>query len=219
MIDLYEKGAAKFDWWQDWRGQCVAIVAAGPSANKVGVELLQNRIHVVVINESYRLCPWADVLYGCDDTWWHLRREKLKDFKGLKLSYKTSEAGINCVSLAKDKGGNFKYAMQYDEPGVLGSGGNSGFQTLNLVTQFGATGVALVGFDYSDQGGVHWHGVHQHPLRNPDNSRFFEWRKWMTQAAPDLKKKGIDVVNCSAVSTIQCFPKLTIEQTLRRWGL
>lgn len=219
MINLQEKGAAKYSWWQDWRGECVAIVAGGPSANKVGVDLLRDRIHVVVINESYRLCPWAEILYACDDVWWHTRREKLKDFKGIRLAYNVKEAGIHCVAIAKDKASNLRHAMLYEEPGVIGAGGNSGFQALNLVTQFGATGVALIGFDYSEQGGVHWHGAYQPPLRNPDNGRFHEWRRHMTTAAPLLKRNGVDVVNCSLQSTIECFPKMTIEQMLKRWTL
>lgn len=219
MLDLWERGSARFKWWQDWRGQCVAVVAAGPSANKVGVETLQDRIHVVAINESYRLCPWAEVLYGCDDVWWHIRREKVRGFEGVRLGHGVKEKGIHDVVVARDKAKNLIHKMLYDEPGVVGAGGNSGYQVLNLVTQFGATGVALVGFDFSEHGGVHWHGAHPAPLRNPDNGRFHEWRRHMTAAAPVLKKMGVDVVNCSKTSTIECFPKMTIEQMLRRWSL
>ena len=87
MIDLYEQGKAKFDWWQDWRDECVAIVGAGPSAKTVGVEKLKNRIHVIAINESYQLCPWADILYSCDAEWWHLREQKIKEFAGMKMTF------------------------------------------------------------------------------------------------------------------------------------
>jgi hypothetical protein len=56
-------------------------------------------------------------------------------------------------------------------------------------------------------------------LRNPDIGRFLEWRKDLDRNAPKLSAHGIDVVNCSSVSALTAFPKLTIEQTLERWGL
>jgi hypothetical protein len=29
MIDLYDKGKAKFDWWQDWRGNALPLLLRG----------------------------------------------------------------------------------------------------------------------------------------------------------------------------------------------
>jgi hypothetical protein len=70
------------------------------------------------------------------------------------------------------------------------------------------------------QGGdLHWHGNHPSPLRNPDIGRFLEWRKHLDEKAGKLSAHGIDVVNCSSISALTAFPKLTIEQTLERWGL
>lgn len=222
MIDLYDKGVAKYPWWPDWRGECVAIVACGPSADKVGVEKLKDRMHVVVINESYRLCPWAEMLYTCDDTWYHVNRDKLNKFNGIKISYLTKEKGVENITIVKEKDPktvSFKHHMLFEEPGFVGSGGNSGYQAINLVAQFGATGIALVGYDFNQAGGIHWHGDHKMPLKNPDNVRFIEWKRLLGFAAPVLKAKGIDVVNCSMNSSIDSFPKMTINQTLERWSL
>jgi hypothetical protein len=226
MIDLYERGKSKFDWWQDWRGECVAIVAGGPSANKVGVEKLQDRMHVVVINESYRLCPWAEILYSCDGKWWNVHQISVAKFKGLKLAWdihpNVTHLGIKKIQIAQVKQHNelvYRYDLLLDEPGVVGSGGNSGFQVLNLVAQFGATGVALIGFDMSDAGGIHWHGKHHTELLNPDPVRFGEWIRWLDKAAPKLKRSGVDVVNCSMVSKLNCFPKVSVDKMLERWSL
>ena len=143
MIDLYEQGKAKFDWWQDWRHECVAIVAAGPSAKTVGVEKLKNRIHVIAINESYQLCPWADILYSCDAEWWHLREQKIKDFRGMKVTFAHPRQPCRLKGLCNftipEVHNTWVNEFLFDKPGVIGSGGNSGFQTINISAQFGAT--------------------------------------------------------------------------------
>src|SRR4029077_474775 len=169
---------------------CVAIVAAGPSAKTAGVEALQNRIHVIAINESHRLCPWADILYCCDPDWWKLRAGEVQKFPGIKLmldnppqSNLVAEVAKLKIAKKKQPGDVWINDFLFDQAGVIGSGGNSGFQMVNLAAQFGATGIALVGFDMSLIGGVHWHGNHPYPLRNPDYNRFAEWREYLDAGA------------------------------------
>jgi hypothetical protein len=50
-----------------------------------GVDLAKGRAKVIAINNSWRLAPWADALYGCDYTWWHANRG-VPEFAGLKIS-------------------------------------------------------------------------------------------------------------------------------------
>lgn len=231
MIDLHERGKSEFKWWPDWRGECVAIIASGPSAKKVDLNKLRDRIHVIVINESHRLCPWADVLYSCDAEWWSLRRNEVEGFSGLKITNgprndswdgmnptKLGIPGLQMVHIAK-RNGLWVNDFLFDRPGEIGSGGNSGFQTINLSAQFGATGIGLVAFDMHTNGGTHWHGEHPPPLRNPDRSRMYQWRQDLEARAFKLKEKKIDVVNCGLDSSLKCFPKMTIDQMLERWGL
>lgn len=91
---------------------------------------------------------------------------------------------------------------------MVGSGGNSGFQALNLAVQFGARRILLVGFDMNDRGGVHWYGRNSWPMaNNPDHNNFRRWIAAFEGAAPLLKSMGIEVVNLSPHSAIQCFPK------------
>ena len=193
MIDLYEKGKAKFDWWQDWRDECVAIVGGGPSAKTSGVEKLKNRIHVIAVNESYQLCPWAEVLYSCDGAWWQLRHSKINGFAGLKLCFDAPRGDppqkINKIVVAKHGDDKYVNDFLFSDPGVVGSGGHSGFQMINLSAQFGATGIMLVGFDMDSGSGIHWHGQHPVPLRNPDDLRLKEWRKVLDANAPRLQTK------------------------------
>lgn len=208
------------DWFPDWNGECVAIIASGPSVVQADVDMLKDRIHVVAVNTSYELCRWADVLYACDHTWWDVKRGA-KDFPGLKISQDeraiANYPDIKKISLRKDRH-NVSNEMWFERYGEVGGGGNSGFQVLNLVAQMGATGIALLGFDMKViNGKIHFYG--RHPHNNPDEFAFVRWTKWMTLAAPKLSERGIEVINCSAQSSLQCFKRMTVLEMLGRFGL
>lgn len=196
-----------------WDGECVAIVASGESAKAVGVEALRDRIHVIAINNSIELCPWADMIYACDVNWWRLHRGA-PDFKGLKVTQDKIAKTMYSDLIRIDVPANADDIKT--EIGTVGAGGNSGFQALNLAVQLGATGIALVGIDCI---GDHWHGRHLPPCTNPSESNFIRWRKAFDGAQQKLIAMGVDVVNCSPISTIKAYPKMTIEQMLRRWSL
>jgi len=216
MAPLCMNGAA-LPWWQDWRGECVAIIAGGPSVKGAPLELLRDRIHVIAINESYRLAPWADVLYSCDYNWWNLHKGA-RDFAGLRLSHDLracNEFKLHRVMI-EQVGSN---DILMEKPGYVGAGGNSGFQALNLAVQFGATAVMLIGVDCSLEHGQHWHGRHPMPLSNPASSNVERWRKAFDGVADRLSGLGVDLVNCSAISTLTRYPKMTIPEALERWQL
>jgi hypothetical protein len=213
-----ELGPATFDWWQDWRGECVAIVASGPSAKKAGVELLRERIHVIAIKENVDLCPWADVVYGCDAPWW-VSRKGLHKFAGLRLAYdKTLPKhfpGIRTIDIKISTD-----AILTDQPGLVGSGGNSGFQALNVAVQFGVNGVILVGFDMDGKSGLHWYGPNKWAgTSNPSETNFARWKKAFEGAAQGLRDRGVAVINASSLSALKCFERKTIADALSDWGL
>lgn len=212
-----ELGPSRFKWWQDWRGECAAIVASGPSMKQVDVGQLRDRIHVIAIKENVNVCPWADVVYGCDAAWW-IWRKGLPEFRGVKIAHGV-QATTRFPDLAKVKIEHVDRLLT-DDPAVIGSGGNSGFQALNLAVQFGATSIILVGFDMHAKGGQHWYGRNIGPgMNNPQESNFQRWLKAFNTIAPECRQRKIDVINASPHSAINCFPHKRLEQVLGEWGL
>ena len=172
---------------------------------------------VIAIKENVDLCPWADVVYGCDLAWWQFRRG-LPDFKGLKISWaSTGYNGVRTVKIPPGEGKTYSNRLQF-EPGVVGAGGNSGFQALNLALQWGARRIILIGFDMTDRSGVHWYGRNKWPMaNNPNESNFRKWIAAFEGAVPVINKLGADVVNVSPNSDLQAFRKSTLEQVLNEW--
>lgn len=105
-----------------------------------------------------------------------------------------------------------------DEIGTVGSGGNSGFQALNLAVQFGAKRILLIGFDMTDRNGLHWYGRNTwNGANNPTESSFRRWVVTFANAAPVLADLGVEVVNTSQLSFLRCFPRRSIEDMLQEW--
>lgn len=101
------------------------------------------------------------------------------------------------------------------EPGLIYYNSNSGAQALNLVVLWGARRILLIGFDGGPlHGKDHFFGKHPKPLR--DNSPYGTFRRNFTLMAPDLRKRGIEVINTSADSLIDAFPKVKLEEAVRR---
>lgn len=213
-----ELGRMKFDWWPDWSGKPVAIIACGPSAKDAEIELLRGKMFVLAIKQSVDLCPWADAVYGCDAPWW-LHRNGLPEFKGLKLAWE-ARACEKFRDLKKveipDK---LRDELLLDEPLKVGAGGNSGFQALNIAVQFGARRIVLIGFDMQDRSGQHWYGRNNWPeANNPDESNFRRWRAAFDQASAQLVQRGVEVVNASSISAMKCFSKRSLAEIVRDWA-
>lgn len=196
------------DWFPDWTGRRVVIVASGPSAVEQPIDLARGHAKVIAVNNSWRLAPWADVLYASDAAWW---RVNSPDFAGLRVSRKDVD-GVLRVSL-RGQPKAYHNDLIFDEPGVIGAGGCSGFQALNLAIQFGARDIALVGFDARVDQGVHWHGRHER-TSNPTEATAAIWRDNLDRQAVALRERGIRVVNCSPVSALTAYEKMGLEEWL-----
>ncbi len=208
------------EWFPRWAGRVVVIIASGPSAADADIEAARKAAEDqggtlpvwVTINASYRLAPWSDVLYAADGLFW-ANDEGARAFPGLKITQSLKDAdrfGLKCVKVAASR-----RSMAFDRFGEIGSGGNSGFQAVNLAAQAGASRIVLVGFDYSLARGVHWHGPHPPGMNNPSGVNCARWRADLDAAAPLLQSLGIEVLNASPYSTLTAFEKRPLRECLR----
>jgi hypothetical protein len=92
-------------------------------------------------------------------------------------------------------------------------GGNGGYQTINLVYLFGAVKIILFGFDMQLTGKKsHWHGDHPGDLNRDLPVKTFQ--KNFPALAQDLKAEGVEVINATRETALECFPRMGIEEAL-----
>jgi hypothetical protein len=206
-------------WHPDWRGQDCAIIASGPSLTKADVLAVRGRARVIAVKRNADLAPWADCVYGCDTAWWR-NSAGLPWYQGLKvcgtargISDRFPDIRLVTVIGHVDE-------LLFDEPGTIGSGGNSGFQALNLAAQWGAARILLLGFDAAGAGTqVHWYGRNNGMGQsNPDELNFRRWRQAFARAAEELGRRGVEVVNASTRSSLSFFPARPVPVTLDQWA-
>lgn len=213
MNRAFEEGKRRYSWWPDWEGESAVIVASGKSTKNAPLHLVKDRIHVLAVKANIDLVPDAEVCYGCDEMWWKMRNG-LPEYKGVKLAYASTLQPLykDIRKVEVDP----RDLILVDEPLRIGSGGNSGFQAINLAVQFGAKDILLVGYDIK---GDHWYGRNKPPMNNPAQSNFDRWLKGFESAAPGLQRMGVTIVNTSNDTAIKCFAKAGLEESMRLWGL
>jgi hypothetical protein len=188
----------------------MVVVATGPSLTVDDINACRGRMPVVVVNDAYRLAPWADVLYACDRKWWGWQGayhdSAIKSFRGHMFSLEPTRI-VNVTSL-KNTG---REGLELD-PSGLRTGRNSGYQAINLSVHLGARRIVLLGFDMSPGAGGKSHYFGEHPDdRKPPLTMF---RKHFRTIAQPLKDVGVEVINCSRRSALTAFPKLCLKSML-----
>ena len=115
-----------------------------------------------------------------------------------------------------------RYIESIDEPGLsslrarIHQGANSGYQAINLAVHFGAKRIILLGYDMkSGPGGeLHHHPDHPTGMNNPDAGNYARWIKNFATMEPDLNRAGVEVINCTPGSALECFPRAHLEDVL-----
>lgn len=207
-------------WFPNWSRDIVVVIASGPSAKGQDIASLSNVARAIAVNRSIELAPWADVWYSGDTQFW--ATYATRPFDGLRVTVEgRMPAGVphHTIRIADKRTQAAERAWMLMEPrGTIGTGGNSGFQGINLAAQFGARRIILVGFDMHLNDGSHWHGDHIAGLRNPEAELMEKWRRVLDAQANTLSEYGIDVVNVSPGSALRNFRKTTIEGAIDRWN-
>ena len=194
-----------------WRGQTVAILASGPSMTQADANTVRDaRLPTVAINTTWKLAPWADMLYAADSYWWERYKEEVKVFSGLRVSACVGYRHPDLLFLRNTGKAGFD-----EDPSCVRTGGNSGYQALHVALHTHARRVLLLGFDMCHpQQQAHWHGRHPDPLRNAGEGVFDRWRKHFADLAVAASRRGTEVINCTPGSALKEWPQVPLEEAL-----
>jgi hypothetical protein len=213
----------KTDFVKRWN-QPIVILATGPSlslqqASRVRLARDAGACRVLAVNDAYRLAPFADALYAADPTWWRHHGYVL-DFAGEKWTCvkdkrqtrwndsnwgagEPEHHGLSTIRLVQED----RFVL--DEIAV-GAGDHSGFQAINLAAHWGDR-VILIGFDMT---GSHFFGRHPEPLNNHSLSELMIRRAKLARAAPALAAAGVQMINATPSSALDCFPRASLDEAL-----
>jgi hypothetical protein len=201
-------------WWD-----AVAIIGCG--ASLTGFDFRRFNIpgiRILAVKEAVWDLPFADAVFGLDRPWINRQADKLRELRGpeIWLAPTGAEQGNHIASIEDAKYLRLRrFEGLSDDPGIIQSGGNSGFGAVNLAYLKRAKRIVLFGFDYTEANGHHYRPEQYHWYRAGQNARY--WKNWgdnFRSCLPQLKRNGVEVINASPVSTVDAFPKVTIAEGL-----
>lgn len=187
----------------------IGIAASGPSLTREDCnKLRQNCDEVIAVNDTWRMVPDAQHLYGADQKWWkHHISDVANDFNGKCWSCETDKK-TNWGKESPDAWGVTALIGRIGDTGLskdpqyVVTGGNSGYQAINLAYHLGAQRIILIGFDmHWHSGKAHWFGDHPKGLNNVEPNRYVE--AFRTIKPEDY---GLEIINCSRVTLLDAFP-------------
>ena len=201
-----------------WRDQTAVVVASGPSLTLDDLNVVERhapRPRVIVVNESWRAFPAADVLYGADPEWWYHRAPRLDKFNGERWSQDTRWGNVRMPGVSRMK---LTHGLGVAERGgdTIYSGGNSAYQAMQLAIVWGARRIVFLGLDLKEHDGKrHWHADHVQPLRNTATETLKYFADCFARTAPALAIAGVQVFNASRTTALKAFPCMSIQDALR----
>jgi hypothetical protein len=180
------------------------------------VEMIRphSEVRAIAVNRTWELAPWADMLYASDALWWTAKQSHLggksnyeyaNGFRGLKVCLE--DTPYDDVLKLKDGG---KDGFDADR-GTIRHGANSGYAAVHIAAHLGCRRILLCGFDMR---GGHWHEKHVAPLRDAGEGTFARWIKNYATLAPELAKRGIQVLNVTQGSALRCFQMADLSEAL-----
>jgi hypothetical protein len=203
-------------------------------------EACRGRAPVIAINDAIYQAPFAEIHYTTDKQWWEWAdaetqnsqkrvgleraRQILADFTGFRVTIQNSAERCaldptmkvlrNDTSYdARGRTRDPKDAVERFtgglclEPDGIRTGRNSGHMALNIAVHTGAKRVLLLGYDLH---GEHWFGKHPKDVGRPLD----QWQIHFATLPPILKEIGVEVINVTPGSHLNCFPRGTLEDCL-----
>lgn len=197
----------------NWQGQTAVVIASGPSLTRADCwDVSQAHVKTIAVNCSFRMAPWADVVYMGD-----LAAIRTYTGEARRLCHLTTQFW---TSMADPTGHGAWHRIKGTNDVGLGKNlvyfnGNSGFQAVNLATLFGARRIILLGFDMmlGPEGQRHWHPDHPAPL--VQWLAFDEWIYKSQKVASDAAAMDVDIVNCSRQTALTAFRRGDLLEELR----
>lgn len=193
------------------KGGTILCVASGPSLTREDAEFARDKVHATIVtNTTFRLVPWAHIVYAADFIWWeqHLPEIKRMSIPGELWTCSVQAARQYRLNFIRGEVG--REGLSRDASRIH-TGTNSGYQAIGLAFHLGARRIILLGYDFQRTNGrSHWHGDHTGKCHNHMDFKLALSR--IPRLAIDLQSEGVEVVNCSRETAIKSFRRSTIQE-------
>jgi hypothetical protein len=193
----------------DW-GEAV-LIGGGPSLGGFDFNRLRGRT-VLAINDALLHVPWATAFFTLDWNWIKNRRAELLAYWGEVYLAPPEDVDAWNIPGAVYLRRNREPGLS-DDPTTIRMGCNSGYAAINVAYLKGARRIILLGYDMI---GAHWHGGY---AWGSGGARYYaRWAALFDSMLPQLRARGVEVINASTISRIKTFKQVTPDALFRPGG-
>lgn len=190
----------------------IVIAAPGPSLSAADLQAAGKVAPILAIGDAFRLAPEGCAVYHADYDWWAAAPTGKAMPNHVSAGLHSSRAFTRSQRAAEQFG--LEYVECRSIPGFgidrLHSGGNSGYQAINLALLMGAQRIILTGYDYQATGGKkHFFGDHPGRLNRPH-----AYDTWLAYLRDACQRCSIPIINASRETAIDFLPRMTMDQAL-----
>lgn len=216
-------------------GGTIAILAPGPSLTVADADYVRPKVDAVIaLSEAWKAAPWCAVLYSSDKGFWLRHLSQVKPLAAIKVRVHTT--GDKPTARPIDKRDCARCRLRLPASGVcwcvraelltlrnggvaglslapdtICTGNNSGTAALNVALLAGATRIILLGYNMGLQDGRRYFSDRE---PRSTSSPFEQFIKFTTAMAPLLRNAGVEVINCSRVTALECFARRPLREVL-----
>ena len=181
----------------DWGSRRVFLLGGGASLKGFDFERLRSRGLSVGINQSMFDVDFCECGISIDQTFVQRFHDEIEAVAAVKPVY------LVLGNYWWNNTRPIRGATYINDPARRGT---SGFAALQIALRKGAKQITLLGFDY-----VKGHYHDKYPWRMHDKANDMSWGRWAEHFKPI---PGVDIVNASERSLIQCYKKMSISEAL-----
>lgn len=181
------------------------ILSSGTSLKKLDLSPLKRRI-TIGLNRSFMIYP--DTKYHCvmDDRLFKLYSKELDQTRYL-FTLDGNPHGVKLKLLGAE---GFSTDL---EQGIY-SGYTISYFALQIAAYMKFKNVFYLGLDLCNrEGNTHFFG-YDYRSENHEETEFPKMRRSFENIAKKMNELGVKVYNCSEISTLKCFEKITFKQAL-----
>jgi len=174
--------------------------------------------HIIGVNISAFLGDWVDILFFGDNRFYLENEERIRQFKGLKVTcHQRFSSSWTVKYLPKDNRNGLGIS---ESPGKVRWNANSGAAAISLAVHTGVGRIYLLGFDMKldNVGSQHWHSeytpIDKNERRKERQLPFHRHLVGFSRIAEDAKRMGVEIVNVNPDSAIDVFPKVSMKELI-----
>lgn len=187
----------------DWGGRTVVCIASGPSLTKEDCDAVRaSGLTTIVTNSTFRLAPWAEIIFGFDGRWWqtHIAEIRASGFVG-----RTIGSGPNVIKFGVETIQGAQWLTPFT---------NSGASAVSIAIGGGAKRVVMLGYDCAIalDGKKHWHGDHPKGFSNCASIK--KWPYQFDQLAKVARRAGVEIVNASRETALRQFRRVALSEAI-----